>query len=61
MSYDEGKTWQAGAAGARSRDKWLRERCCTRRDAKSVSLKATDERMRGGSVDQTIIRAYDLK
>ncbi|MGW6928561.1 S8 family peptidase [Lentzea sp. NPDC054927] len=58
VSYDEGKTWQA-APVFKVRDKYLAA-LVHPRHAKSVSLKAKTSDA-NGSVDQTIIRAYDLK
>lgn len=58
VSYDEGKTWQQ-ALVFKVRDQW-RAAVLHPKGAKSVSLKAKTSDA-GGSVEQTIIRAYDLK
>ncbi|WP_170166267.1 S8 family serine peptidase [Lentzea atacamensis] len=58
VSYDEGKTWQQ-ALVFKVRDQW-RAAVLHPKNAKSVSLKAKANDA-NGSVEQTIIRAYDLK
>ncbi|PPK64679.1 S8 family serine peptidase [Actinokineospora auranticolor] len=55
VSYDEGKTWQR----ARVKDK-SEVQLDHPRGATSVSLRATAEDSRGGTVQQTIIKAYLL-
>ncbi|MGH3859365.1 S8 family peptidase [Actinokineospora sp.] len=55
VSYDEGKTWQRATVANNTALLFHPA------EAKSVSLRATAQDGRGGSVEQTIIRAYKLK
>jgi subtilisin family serine protease len=58
VSYDEGRTWKSVRA-TKTGNRWS-VTLQHPKDAKSVSLKAKTSDG-NGSVDQTIIRAYDLK
>ncbi len=59
VSYDEGTTWRTTKLIQTGTDTWL---AVLRHPAKgSVSFRATAERADGGTVDYTVIRAYNLR
>jgi hypothetical protein len=59
VSYDEGTTWRKVDLIRSGTDSWL---VPLRHPAKgSVSFRANAERADGGTVDYTVIRAYNLK
>jgi hypothetical protein len=59
VSYDEGATWRTANLIRTGTDTWL---AALRHPSKgSVSFRGTAERADGGTVDYTVIRAYNLR
>ncbi|MET7333496.1 S8 family serine peptidase [Nonomuraea sp. NPDC005650] len=59
VSYDEGATWRKAALTPTGTDTWLAT--LNHPDKGSVSVRAHAERADGGTVDYTVIRAYNLR